>query len=108
MDAPRGVERQLLTLNPSYACCRYPFHLIVSYLTLTLCQTNPTSGACLATPSPNVVTTIAVEATPTFGIFVAGHGAAVPNLPAINRVFVRFTDAGGALRGETSVAVRTQ
>jgi hypothetical protein len=42
------------------------------------------------------------------GIFVAGGGAVVPDLPAINRVFVRFTDAGGALRGETSVAVRTQ
>ncbi|MBV9824645.1 MAG: hypothetical protein JO001_03040, partial [Alphaproteobacteria bacterium] len=75
---------------------------------LTLCQTNPSSGACLATPTPNIVTTIAAEATPTFGIFVAGQGAAVPDLPAINRVFVRFTDAGGALRGETSVAVRTQ
>jgi hypothetical protein len=40
--------------------------------------------------------------------FVAGGGAVVPDLPAINRVFVRFTDAGGALRGETSVAVRTR
>jgi hypothetical protein len=77
-------------------------------VTVTLCQTNPTSGACLATPTPNLVTTIGANATPTFGIFVAGGGAAVPDLPAINRVFVRFTDAGGALRGETSVAVRTQ
>ena len=77
-------------------------------VTLTLCQTDPSSGACLATPAPNLVTTIAANGTPTFGIFVAGQGAAVPNLPAINRVFVRFTDAGGALRGETSVAVRTK
>jgi virginiamycin B lyase len=74
---------------------------------LTLCQTNPSSGACLATPTPNVITNIAGNATPTFGIFVAGS-ATVPDLPAINRVFVRFTDSGGALRGETSVAVRTR
>jgi virginiamycin B lyase len=76
-------------------------------VTLTLCQTNPSTGACLASPTPNVVTTIAANAMPTFAIFAAGS-AAVPDLPALNRVFVRFTDAGGALRGETSVAVRTQ
>ncbi len=28
--------------------------------------------------------------------------------PAVNRVFVRFTDNGGLVRGATSVAVRTQ
>jgi len=67
----------------------------------------PSSGACLATPTANVVTTIGASATPTFGIFAHGS-AVVPDLPAINRIFVRFVDAGGALRGETSVAVRTQ
>jgi virginiamycin B lyase len=76
-------------------------------VTLTLCQTNTSTGACLATPTPNIVTTIAANATPTFAIFATGS-AAVPDLPAINRVFVRFTDAGGALRGATSVAVRTK
>ena len=28
--------------------------------------------------------------------------------PAVNRVFVRFTDNGGVVRGATSVAVQTQ
>jgi streptogramin lyase len=74
---------------------------------LTVCQTNPSTGACLAAPAPNVTTTIAANAMPTFGIFAAGS-ATVPDLPAINRVFVRFTDAGGVLRGATSVAVRTR
>jgi hypothetical protein len=32
----------------------------------------------------------------------------VANSPGVNRVFVTFTDSGGVLRGETSVAVRTQ
>jgi hypothetical protein len=40
-------------------------------------------------------------------VFVTGS-AAVPDLRGVNRVFVTFTDAGGVLRGETSVAVRTQ
>ena len=76
-------------------------------VTLTVCQTNPATGACLAAPTPSVTTDIQPNATPTFGIFVTGS-AAVANLPGVNRVFVTFTDAGGVLRGETSVAVRTQ
>jgi hypothetical protein len=31
----------------------------------------------------------------------------VPYDPELRRVFVRFTDAGGATRGATSVAVKT-
>jgi hypothetical protein len=76
-------------------------------VTLTICQTNPTSGACLATPAPTATTDIQPNATPTFGIFVTGS-AAVANSPGVNRVFLTFTDANGVLRGETSVAVRTQ
>jgi hypothetical protein len=76
-------------------------------VTLLVCQTNPTSGACLAAPTPTVTTDIQPNATPTFGIFVTGS-AAVPDSPGVNRAFVTFTDANGVLRGETSVAVRTQ
>jgi hypothetical protein len=76
-------------------------------VTLTVCQTNPQSGACLAAPGSSVTTDIQPNATPTFGIFVTGS-AAVADSPGVNRVFVTFTDANGVLRGETSVAVRTQ
>jgi uncharacterized protein (TIGR03118 family) len=76
-------------------------------VTLTLCQTNSSSGACVAAPAPAVTTSIAANATPTFGIFVTGS-AAVANSPGVNRVFVTFIDSAGLLRGETSVAVRTQ
>jgi YVTN family beta-propeller protein len=76
-------------------------------VTLLICQTDPTSGACLAPPAPSVATDIPPNATPTFGIFVTGS-APVADMPGVNRVFVGFTDAGGVLRGETSVAVRTQ
>jgi hypothetical protein len=76
-------------------------------VTLTLCQTNPSTGACLAPPTPTVTTGIQPNATPTFGIFVTGS-AVVADIPGINRVFVTFTDSAGILRGETSVAVRSQ
>jgi hypothetical protein len=76
-------------------------------ITVTLCQTNPSTGACLQTPSSTVSTTINSNATPTFGIFVSATGT-VPFLPANNRIFVTFTDSTNAIRGETSVAVETQ
>jgi hypothetical protein len=74
---------------------------------ITLCQTNPTTGACLATPAASVTTNIASNATPTFGIFVNAT-AAIPLDPANARVFVRFEDSGKVTRGSTSVAVTTQ
>ena len=51
--------------------------------------------------------TINTNDTPTFGIFIAGQGLVAFN-PATNRVFVRFKDQNGVIRGSTSVAVRTQ
>jgi hypothetical protein len=76
-------------------------------LTLSICQTNPTSGQCLAAAGPSVTTTIAANQTPTFAIFAAAGGA-IPFAPANSRIFVQFTDSSGAVRGETSVAVETQ
>jgi hypothetical protein len=74
---------------------------------IAICQTNPTSGACLAAPASSVTTTINSGQTPTFGIFVTGNGS-VPFDPANNRVFVQFADSNGQVRGATSVAVRTE
>ncbi len=76
-------------------------------LTLSICQTNQSTGACLAPPSSSVPATVNNNATASFGIF-ATAGAAVPFMPAVNRIFVRFVDSGGVTRGSTSVAVQTQ
>lgn len=76
-------------------------------VSIAVCQTNPTTGVCLGAPTGRVTTQINAGQTPAFGIFVNGSGT-VPFDPANNRVFVRFTDAGGATRGSTSAAVRTE
>ena len=74
---------------------------------LELCQTDPGTAQCISTLGPTVTIPVNAGTTPTFAIFVEGHGM-VPFDPATNRVFVRFTDMGGHVRGATSVAVRTQ
>lgn len=76
-------------------------------VSLVVCQTDPATAECLAPPASTVTLQIDANATPTFGIFV-GAGGAIPFNPAVNRVFVRFKDAGAVTRGATSVAVRTQ
>jgi CSLREA domain-containing protein len=75
-------------------------------VTLSICESDPVTGGCLAPPTPSVTTSIDAGATPTFSIFVTGSGA-VPFDPAANRIFVRFKDAGDVTCGSTSVAVRT-
>ena len=74
---------------------------------ISLCQTVPATGQCMAPPTASVATTIAADATPTFAVFVQGKGN-IPFLPATNRVFVQFQDDVGSIQGSTSVALRTQ
>jgi hypothetical protein len=76
-------------------------------VSLTICLSNPVNGQCIVGPAPSVQVPVNSNETPTFSIFVFGQGSAVPFDPAVNRVFVRFTN-GGATAGATSVAVMTQ
>jgi hypothetical protein len=76
-------------------------------LTINLCQTNPATGQCISAVGSSVTTTINSNATPTFAILVSASGAVAFN-PANSRITVQFADSGGAVRGETSVAVETQ
>jgi len=78
--------------------------------TITLCETDPLTSLCInpTVPAAGPVTTqVNSDATPTFGIFVTSNGT-VPFDPANNRIFVRFEDGAGAVRGATSVALRTE
>jgi len=75
-------------------------------LSVVICQTNPATGACLSPAEPSVSATIATNAQPTFSIFATASGS-IPLQAATNRVFVRFKDGSGNIRGSTSVAVQT-
>lgn len=75
-------------------------------INLSICQTNPSTGACTSSPGASVSTTVAAGATPTFAVFAAATGP-IPLNPAAHRVYVRFRDGSGAVRGATSVAIRT-
>jgi NHL repeat len=73
-------------------------------VTVTICQSNPMNGQCLAAPAPTATLDVSSGATPTFSIFAA-VGGAIPVNPAAARIFVKFTDSSGNLVGSTSVAV---
>jgi len=77
---------------------------------ISMCQTDPLTSACI---NPTVPTSEPIElmvssqATPTFGVFIASTSD-VPFDPANNRIFVRFNEVDGAIRGSTSIALRTE
>jgi hypothetical protein len=76
-------------------------------VSISICQTDPQTSVCLSPPTNSVTTMILTNETPTFGVFVVASGD-VSFAPEINRIFVRFKDSNGAIRGLTSVALRTQ
>jgi hypothetical protein len=73
---------------------------------LNICQSDPSSGACLAPPAPTVSLSFAGGAAPTFSIFESSTGN-IPFSPGASRIFVRFKDSSGGLHGSTSVAVES-
>jgi len=74
-------------------------------LTLTICQTNPSTGACLTTPAPSVSANVTSGQTLTFTIFVTGQGKSVATIPGFNRVFFVATQ-GNTPVGQASAAVK--
>ena len=73
---------------------------------VTLCQTNPSSGQCLAAPGPTVtVAPFANGASPVFSVFVTATAAIASN-PS-NQIDVLFTSPGGTILGSASVLVVT-
>ena len=69
----------------------------------TVCPTDA-SGNCLTPAASSISVNIATSATPTFSVFVQ-VGQLTTFDPALTRMRVTFTDASGAVRGATSVAL---
>ena len=75
-------------------------------LTLTLCQTNPDTGGCLAPPAASVSSSVGNQQVATYAVFAQATGAIAFD-PSANRIFLRLS-SGGVVRGGTSVAVTTE
>jgi hypothetical protein len=75
--------------------------------TVTVCETNSSSGACLAAPTANVSASFTTNSVRTFALFVQAGGAIAFD-PANTRIQLNFVDSSGVIRGQTSVALTTQ
>jgi hypothetical protein len=76
-------------------------------VTAIVCETDPATSRCLSAAGPSVTLQVERGTFHTFGVFVSAIER-VAFLPERNRIFVRFKDESGAVRGATSVAVRAE
>jgi len=77
-------------------------------LTLTVCETNPTTGECLPTspPASSVTVNYVANTNRSFAFFAQASGSIAFD-PGVNRVFARLKQSG-VTRGATSAAVCTK
>ncbi len=75
-------------------------------LNLSMCQTNPNTGACTSAQGATVNFTAGANQTVTFSAFATSNGTPITFDPANKRLFVHFFQ-GNTPVGSASVAVRT-
>lgn len=74
-------------------------------VSVTVVETTST-GAMIGSPAPSLATTFATNVPRYFTVFATADArAGVPFQPDTLRVVLKFTDAGGSLRGQTSAAI---
>ena len=76
-------------------------------LELSVCLTDATTGGCVSDIGPTAVLSFAAASTASFAVFATATDT-IGSDPANNRIFVRFSDSDGVVRGATSTAVRAQ
>ncbi len=74
---------------------------------INLCQTDPLTGACSGPVGPETTLAYPAMGTATFAVF-AQPTAQIENNPNAHRIFIRFADSAGNVRGATTTAIRTQ
>ena len=75
-------------------------------VSVTICQTIPSTGQCLAAPNSTVTLSIPTGTSAVFSVFVTAT-AAIASDPTSNRIYVQITNPSGTGGGLTSVAVVT-
>ncbi len=75
-------------------------------IALMMCQTNPSTGACISAQGTTVNFTAGANQTVTFSAFATSNGTPIAFDPANRRMFVHFFQ-GSTPVGSASVAVRT-
>jgi len=75
-------------------------------LAVSVCPTNPSTGACLSPPAASFQHGYQPNASQTYSLFLTASGP-IAFSPASARVFLRFLDGSGGSHGSTSVAVMT-
>jgi cytochrome c peroxidase len=93
-----GIAGSITVFATSSASDAFPVNIRV-------CQTNPVDGTCFNAPTAEVTLTIGAGETPSFAFFT-NSDTVWPFDPANNRLNVVFKE-GSAIRGSTSVALRT-
>ena len=73
-------------------------------VSFTLCRTDLATAACVAPPAASVTTSMGHNEPAGFAVFVTST-ARIPFDPGASRIFLRFQDGAGAVRGATSLAV---
>ncbi len=83
--------------------------LAVLPVKVSVCQTNPSSGACVAPPQPQGFYNLPAGSQATFAVFITATGPVALD-PANNRVFIRFIDFDDFLStyvsGSASIAIQ--
>ena len=76
-------------------------------LVLSMCETDPASGDCINPTSPTtdpISTSVSTGGTNAYSVFATPVDS-IQSDPANHRIYVRFVDSGGDVRGSTSVAI---
>jgi len=75
-------------------------------LVFKVCATDETTAQCLNAPGETVSGNLGALETQTYSVFVDVTGPVAFD-PAAHRIYVRFSDVDGTIRGSSSVAIRT-